>query len=237
MADEKKPQKADKGDKPEKAEKRTEKTEKADKKPQRRGGADSRHETAARVVSSTATAVPPRFAEKYTAVAVPALTKQFSYTNPNQVPRLEKIVLNMGLGQAVTNPKIVDAAVEELRAITGQKPIVTRSKKAIASFKLRAGIPIGAMVTLRRGRMWEFLDRLITIALPRTRDFRGVSRKAFDGKGNYTLGLREQIIFPEINYDRIDIIKGLNISFVTTARTDEEGRALLKHMGMPFRAA
>jgi large subunit ribosomal protein L5 len=143
----------------------------------------------------------------------------------------------MGLGAAVTNPKIVDAAVEELRSITGQKPIVTRSKKAIASFKLRAGIPIGAMVTLRRSRMWEFLDRLITLALPRTRDFRGVSRKAFDGKGNYTLGLREQIIFPEINYDRIDIIKGLNISFVTTARTDEEGRALLKHMGMPFRAA
>jgi len=229
MADENKPEK--KADRPEKAEK------KAEKKPQRKGGADSRHEAAPRSVSSTAQAVPPRFAEKYAKVAVPALTKQFSYKNPNQVPRLEKIVLNMGLGQAVTNPKIVDAAVEELRSITGQKPIVTRSKKAIASFKLRAGIPIGAMVTLRRGRMWEFLDRLITLALPRTRDFRGVSRKAFDGKGNYTLGLREQIIFPEINYDRIDIIKGLNISFVTTARTDEEGRALLQHMGMPFRAA
>jgi large subunit ribosomal protein L5 len=168
---------------------------------------------------------------------IPALTKQFSYKNPNQVPRLRKIVLNMGLGAAVTNPKIVDAAVEELRAITGQKPVVTRAKKAIASFKLRAGIPIGAMVTLRRARMWEFLDRLVTLALPRTRDFRGVSRKAFDGKGNYTLGLREQIIFPEINYDRIDVIKGLNVSFVTTARTDEEGRALLTKLGMPFRTA
>jgi large subunit ribosomal protein L5 len=182
-------------------------------------------------------AVPPRFAEKYVRDVIPALTKQFGYKNPNQVPRLEKIVLNMGLGAAVTNPKIVDAAVEELKSITGQKPVVTRAKKAIASFKLRAGIPIGAMVTLRRARMWEFLDRLITIALPRTRDFRGVSRKAFDGKGNYTLGLREQIIFPEINYDRIDVIKGLNVSFVTSARTDEEGRALLASLGMPFRAA
>jgi large subunit ribosomal protein L5 len=229
MADENKPEKAPKADKAEK---------KADKKPARKGGGgDSRGEASPRSVTTSAQAVAPRFAEKYTTQAVPALKKQFGYTNPNQVPRLEKIVLNMGLGQAVTNPKIVDAAVEELRAITGQKPVVTRSKKAIASFKLRAGIPIGAMVTLRRGRMWEFLDRLITLALPRTRDFRGVSRKAFDGKGNYTLGLREQIIFPEINYDRIDIIKGLNISFVTTARTDEEGRALLQYMGMPFRAA
>jgi large subunit ribosomal protein L5 len=237
MADAKKPEenKAEKAEKKAPEKKASEKG--GEKKGQRRGGADSRHESAARTVTTSAQAVAPRFAEKYTTVAVPALTKQFNYKNPNQVPRLEKIVLNMGLGQAVTNPKIVDAAVEELRSITGQKPIVTRSKKAIASFKLRAGIPIGAMVTLRRGRMWEFLDRLITLALPRTRDFRGVSRKAFDGKGNYTLGLREQIIFPEINYDRIDIIKGLNISFVTTARTDEEGRALLQYMGMPFRAA
>jgi large subunit ribosomal protein L5 len=201
-----------------------------------KGGASRDAEKAAKVVSS-AEAVAPRFHGKYTKDVVPALTKQFSYTNPNEVPRLQKIVINMGLGAAVTNPKIVDAAVEELRAITGQKPVVTRAKKAIASFKLRAGIPIGAMVTLRKGRMWEFLDRLVTLALPRTRDFRGVSRKAFDGKGNYTLGLREQIIFPEINYDRIDVIKGLNISFVTTARTDEEGRALLQHLGMPFRAA
>ena len=219
-----------------KPEKKAEKADRAEKKPRKGGGGGESKQEAAKV-TSTAQAVAPRFAEKYTKDVIPALTKQFSYKNPNQVPRLEKIVLNMGLGQAVTNPKIVDAAVEELRSITGQKPIVTRSKKAIASFKLRAGIPIGAMVTLRRGRMWEFLDRLITLALPHTRDFRGVSRKAFDGKGNYTLGLREQIIFPEINYDRIDIIKGLNISFVTTARTDEEGRALLQHMGMPFRAA
>jgi large subunit ribosomal protein L5 len=188
-------------------------------------------------VVSTSAIVAPRFAEKYAKDIIPALTKQFNYTNPNQVPKLEKIVLNMGLGAAVTNPKIVDAAVEEVKAITGQKPVVTRAKKAIASFKLRAGVPIGVMVTLRKGRMWEFLDRLITLALPRTRDFRGVSRKAFDGKGNYTLGLKEQIIFPEINYDRIDVIKGLNISFVTTAKTDEEGRALLAQLGMPFRAA
>ena len=188
-------------------------------------------------VVSTAEVEFPRFLTKYTEEVIPALKKQFGYTNPNQVPRLQKIVVNMGLGAAVTNPKIIDAAVEEMRAISGQKPVVTRSKKAIASFKLRAGLPIGVMVTLRRARMWEFLDRLVTLALPRTRDFRGVSRKAFDGKGNYTLGLKEQIIFPEINYDRIDVIKGLNISFVTTARSDEEGRALLTHLGMPFRAA
>ena len=141
----------------------------------------------------------------------------------------------MGLGEAVTNPKILDSAVEELRAITGQKPVVTRAKKSIATFKLREGLPIGAMVTLRRERMWEFLDRLVTFALPRVRDFKGVSPKAFDGRGNYTLGLREQIIFPEIDYDKIDKIKGMNISFVTTAKTDEEGRALLQHLGMPFR--
>jgi large subunit ribosomal protein L5 len=188
-----------------------------------------------RALSNTP-AVPPRLLDKYKSDIIPALTKQFNYKNANQVPRLRKIVVNMGLGAAVANPKIIDTAVEELRAAAGQKPIVTRSKKAIANFKLRAGIPIGAMVTLRRSRMWEFFDRLVSVALPRTRDFKGVSRKAFDGKGNYTLGLREQIIFPEINYDKIDAIKGLNISFVTTARTDEEGRALLQQLGMPFRA-
>lgn len=217
-----------------------EKTEKKEKKPRDdakkggRGGREQEREKAK--VVSTSEAVAPRFAAKYTKEAIPALVKQFGYKNPNQVPRLEKIVINMGLGQAVTNPKIIDTAVEELRAVTGQKPIVTRSKKAIASFKLRAGLPIGAMVTLRKGKMWEFLDRFISIALPRMRDFRGVSRRAFDGQGNYTLGLKEQIIFPEIDYDRIDVIKGLNVSFVTTANTDEEGRALLQHMGMPFRA-
>jgi large subunit ribosomal protein L5 len=188
-------------------------------------------------VISTADIETPRFSIKYAKEVVPALIKQFSFKNPMQVPRLEKIVVNMGLGAAVANPKIIDAAVEEIRAITGQKPVVTRSKKAIASFKLRAGLPIGVMVTLRGPRMWEFADRLISISLTRVRDFRGVSRKAFDGKGNYTLGLKEQIIFPEINYDRIDVIKGLNITFVTTAKNDEEGRALLQHLGMPFRSA
>jgi len=188
-------------------------------------------------VISTAEIETPRFYVRYNKEVVPALKKQFGFENPMQVPRLEKIVVNMGLGAAVANPKIIDAAVEEIRAITGQKPVVTRSKKAIASFKLRAGLPIGVMVTLRGPRMWEFADRLISVSLARVRDFRGVSRKAFDGKGNYTLGLKEQIIFPEINYDRIDVIKGLNITFVTTAKNDEEGRALLKELGMPFRSA
>ena len=225
-------------------EKTTEQSEpKKEKKPRddakaKKGGGGGRgggEREKAKVVSSVE-AVTPRFIAKYKDVAIPALTKQFGYTNPNEVPRLEKIVINMGLGAAVTNPKIIDTAVEELRAVTGQKPVVTRSKKAIASFKLRAGLPIGAMVTLRKAKMWEFLDRFISIALPRMRDFRGVSRRAFDGQGNYTLGLKEQIIFPEIDYDRIDVIKGLNVSIVTTANTDEEGRALLQHMGMPFRA-
>jgi large subunit ribosomal protein L5 len=191
----------------------------------------------AKPVASDTQAVAPRFIAKYANEVVPNLKKQFNYKNAMQVPRLEKIVVNMGLGAAVSNPKIIDAAVIELQALAGQKPVVTRSKKAIAAFKLRAGLPIGAMVTLRSSRMWEFLDRLITLALPRVRDFRGVSRKAFDGAGNYTLGLKEQIIFPEINYDRIDVIKGMNISFVTTAKTDEEGRALLQYLGMPFRAS
>jgi large subunit ribosomal protein L5 len=188
-------------------------------------------------VKSTAVAQPPRWREVYRGSAVPALTKEFGYKNPMEVPKLEKIVVNMGLGMAVANPKVIDTAVVELATIAGQKPLVTRSRKAIASFKLRAGLPIGAMVTLRRERMWEFLDRLVNLALPRTRDFRGVSRKAFDGSGNYTLGLKEQIIFPEINYDGIDVIKGMNITFVTTAKTDEEARALLKALGMPFRQA
>jgi large subunit ribosomal protein L5 len=178
----------------------------------------------------------PRFKARYQGDVAPALQKEFNYKNPMQVPRLEKIVVNMGLGKAVGNPKIIESATEEVRAITGQKPVVTRSKKAIAGFKLRAGLPIGVMVTLRQDRMWEFFDRLVTLALPRVRDFKGVSQKGFDGRGNYTLGLREQIIFPEIDYDRVDEIKGMNISFVTSAKTDEEGRALLRHLGMPFRA-
>ena len=187
--------------------------------------------------ASSEPAPPPRLRKKYADEVVPALQKEFNYGNKMEVPKLEKIVLNMGLGKAVQNPKLVEFAVEEMRAITGQKPVVTRSKKAIAAFKLRAGLPIGVMVTLRREHMWEFLDRLVNLSLPRTRDFRGVSRKAFDGRGNYTLGVKEQIIFPEINYDRVDSVKGMNISFITTAKTDAEGRALLAHLGMPFRAA
>lgn len=185
---------------------------------------------------STEERVPPRRRQQYRESGIAALTKQFAYKNPMQVPRLQKIVVNIGLGAAVANPKLVDAAVDEVTAITGQKPVITRAKKAIASFKLREGVPIGVMVTLRRERMWEFLDRLVSVALPRVRDFKGVSPRAFDGHGNYTLGLREQIIFPEIEYDKIDVIKGLNVSFVTTATTDEEGRALLQQLGMPFRA-
>lgn len=240
MADEKKA-KGEKAEPKPRAEKSGDKGGKAQKseKSGKRGHGAGRGASASEavVVSSTSEVVVPRLYEKYKQQTIPALTKQFSYKNPMQVPRLQKIVVNMGLGAAVANPKIIDTAVEDLRSITGQKPIVTRAKKAIANFKLREGIPIGAMVTLRSARMWEFLDRLLTLALPRTRDFKGVSRKAFDGKGNYTLGLKEQIIFPEVDYDKIDAIKGLNISFVTTSKTDEEGRALLAHLGMPFRAA
>jgi large subunit ribosomal protein L5 len=178
---------------------------------------------------------PPRLKAYYQNEVAPRLMKEFNYTNPMQVPRLQKITLNMGLGEAVQNPKILDSAVDELRAISGQQPVVTRAKKAIANFKLRQGLKIGAMVTLRRERMWEFLDRLVSLALPRVRDFKGVSPRAFDGRGNFSLGVKEQIIFPEINYDKIDKIKGLNISIVTSAATDEEGRALLRYLGMPFR--
>ncbi len=166
-----------------------------------------------------------------------ALMSEFKYSNVNEVPRILKVVCNMGLGEAVQNPKIVESAQVELTDIAGQKAVVARSKKAIAGFKLRKGMPIGCSVTLRRDRMWEFLDRLMNIALPRVRDFRGVSPKAFDGRGNYSLGIREHIIFPEIDYDKTDKVKGLNVTIVTTARTDEEGRALLRHLGMPFRKA
>jgi large subunit ribosomal protein L5 len=235
MADDKKAKGEAKAPKGETKAPSGEKRDKGDKG-KRKGEASSAPTHEKRAASDTV-AVPPRLLERYRSDVIPALTKQFSYKNANQVPRLQKIVVNMGLGAAVANPKIIDTAVEELKAISGQKPVVTRSKKAIANFKLRAGLPIGAMLTLRRSRMWEFLDRLVNVALPRTRDFKGISRKAFDGKGNYTLGLKEQIIFPEINYDRIDAIKGLNISFVTTAKSDEEGRALLQQLGMPFRAA
>ena len=167
-------------------------------------------------------------------VIVPKLQKELGYTNIHQVPRLEKIVINRGLGEASQNAKALESSIAEISAITGQRPVITRAKKAIASFKIRKGMPVGLMVTLRRERMYAFLDRLINIALPRIRDFRGVSPKAFDGRGNYTLGIREQLIFPEINYDSVDQLRGMDISIVTTAKTDEEGRALLKAFGMPF---
>ena len=176
-----------------------------------------------------------RLKELYSNEIVPQLTKEFSYKNVMQVPRIEKVVVNMGLGEAIQNVKILDSAVEELAAITGQKAVITKAKKSIAGFKLRQGMPIGCMVTLRKEKMFEFLDRLINIALPRVRDFKGVSGKGFDGRGNYSLGVKEQLIFPEINYDKIDKIKGLNITIVTTAKTDEESKALLKLFGMPFR--
>jgi large subunit ribosomal protein L5 len=175
-----------------------------------------------------------RLRDRYREDVVPALTSEFGYKNPFQVPKLEKIVINIGLGEAVANGRALDAAVGDLTTITGQKPVVTRAKKSIAAFKLRAGMPIGAMVTLRGERMYEFLDRLVATALPRIRDFRGVSPNAFDGRGNYTMGLREQIMFPEIDYDQIDKVRGLEISIVTSARTDEEGRQLLALLGMPF---
>ncbi|MDJ0766454.1 MAG: 50S ribosomal protein L5 [Myxococcota bacterium] len=177
----------------------------------------------------------PRLRNKYESEVITALMKQFGYVNPMQAPRLEKIILNMGLGEAIQNPKILDAASSELAQITGQKPMIRRARRSIANFKLREGMPIGCSVTLRSARMWEFFDRLITFTLPRVRDFKGLSRKAFDGRGNYSLGIQEQIIFPEIDYDKIDKIKGLNITFVTTAQRDEEGRSLLELLGMPFR--
>jgi large subunit ribosomal protein L5 len=176
-----------------------------------------------------------RLKQMYVKEVVPQLIKTFGYKNAMRVPRLEKITLNMGLGEAVQNIKILDSAVEELSLISGQKAVITKARRSIAAFKLREGMPIGIMVTLRRDRMYEFLDKLVNVALPRVRDFRGVSGKAFDGRGNYSLGIREQIIFPEINYDKIDKVKGLNISIVTTAKNDEEGKELLKLLGMPFR--
>lgn len=176
-----------------------------------------------------------RLKEIYLKEVVPQLMKAFGYKNIMQVPKLEKITLNMGLGEAVQNIKILDSAVEELTLISGQKTVITKAKRSIATYKLREGMPIGVMVTLRRDRMLEFFDRLVNIALPRVRDFRGISGKAFDGRGNYSMGIREQIIFPEINFDKIDKVKGLNISIGTTAKTDEEGKELLRLLGMPFR--
>jgi len=177
-----------------------------------------------------------RLREKYRKDVVPHLMKEMGYRNVNQVPRLDKVVLNMGLGEAIQNAKVMDSAVAEITTIAGQKPVVTKSRKAIANFKLRENMAIGCMVTLRGLRMYEFLDRLMNLALPRVRDFRGVSDRAFDGRGNYSLGVREQIIFPEIELDKIDKVRGLTVSIVTTAKTDAEGKALLQALGMPFRA-
>jgi large subunit ribosomal protein L5 len=179
--------------------------------------------------------VPPRLRDRFKTAVVPALMKERGYTNPFQVPRLEKIVINMGVGEGKENAKVLDFATGDLQAITGQKPIITRAKKSIANFKLRENVPIGCKVTLRGPRMYEFLDRLVNVALPRVRDFKGVPPKGFDGRGNYNLGLKEQVIFPEIVYDKVDKVRGMDVSMVTTARTDEEAKALLTHLGVPFR--
>ncbi len=177
-----------------------------------------------------------RLRDRYVKEVRPALMKEFGLDNPMAAPKLHKIVINMGVGEATQNVKVLDPAANELGQITGQKPVITKARKSIAAFKVRAGMPIGAMVTLRGDRMYEFLDRLVNVALPRVRDFRGVSTKSFDGRGNYTLGLRDQLVFPEIDYSKVDKLKGMNVTIVTTARNDDEARALLKHMGMPFRA-
>ncbi|TYO93834.1 50S ribosomal protein L5 [Desulfallas thermosapovorans] len=179
----------------------------------------------------------PRLKDKFKDEVVKAMMERFGYKNPMQVPRLEKVVVNMGVGEAIQNSKAIDAAVNDLMIITGQRPVVTKAKKSIAAFKLRAGMTVGCKVTLRGDRMYEFVDRLFNIALPRVRDFRGISPKSFDGRGNYTMGVREQLIFPEIEYDKIDKVRGMDIIFVTTARTDEEARELLRLLGMPFKAA
>jgi large subunit ribosomal protein L5 len=177
----------------------------------------------------------PRLLQRYRETAVPKLTERFGFKNYMQLPRVKKVTVNVGLGEALTNARLLEAACEELAQITGQRAVVTKAKKSVAAFRLREGQSIGCCVTLRRERMWEFLDRLVNVALPRVRDFRGVSPRAFDGRGNFTLGIQEQIIFPEINYDRVERIRGLNVTIVTTARTDEEGHALLRELGMPFR--
>ncbi len=211
---------------------------KGGKAPDRKGGGKKEAVAPAPVTeeSVSESKFVPRLREVYRDRVVPSLMKEFALQNPMQVPRLERIVLNVGMGEAIQNVKLLESAAAELGVITGQKPVVTKAKKAIAGFKLRQGMPIGAKVTLRSRRMYEFFDRLVTIALPRIRDFRGVSPKAFDGRGNYTLGLKEQLIFPEIKYDGVASIHGMDITIVTTARTNDEGKALLKHLGMPFRA-
>jgi large subunit ribosomal protein L5 len=186
---------------------------------------------------ATAPQTRPRLLQHYLDRAVPDLVKEFRYTNANQVPKLDKVVVNIGLGEAIQNGRAIDAASADLRTITGQQPIIIRARKSVAAFKLREGMPIGVKVTLRGRRMWEFVDKLVNVALPRFRDFRGIDPRAFDGHGNYTLGLREQLVFPEIDYDKIDKLRGLEVCIVTTAKTNDEGRALLTHLGMPFSKA
>lgn len=211
----------------------------AQKKPEKKAQAPKDASASARKVEEapepSVPAPPPRLKETYREKVVPALMKEFGYRNPMQVPRLERIVLNVGMGEAIQNVKLLESAVAELALISGQQPVVTKAKKAIANFKLRQGVPIGAKVTLRGNRMYEFLDRLVSVALPRIRDFRGVSPKSFDGRGNYTLGLKEQLIFPEIKYDSVAAIHGMDITIVTSGRTNDEGKALLAHLGIPFR--
>jgi large subunit ribosomal protein L5 len=247
MADDKK-KKGDKGDKGGDGEKQAQapkqkpqldeveiakkRAERAAKKAGGKGGAEAQHHEEAPKEKPG----PARLRVLFEKELAATLQKELGLKNKLETPRIKKITINMGLGEAISNPKIMDSAVEELRAISGQQPVVTKAKKSIATFKLREGQKIGAMVTLRRDRMYEFFDRLVTLALPRVRDFKGVSPKAFDGRGNYSLGIREQIIFPEINFDKVDKIKGMNISIVTSARTDDQGRALLKVLGMPFRS-
>jgi large subunit ribosomal protein L5 len=199
------------------------------------GAAKAKEPKAAAPKAPAAPRAKPRLLEYYRSECVPRMMKEFRYQSPMQVPKLEKIVINLGLGEAIQNIKLLESAAAELASITGQKAVVTRAKKSIAAFKLREGMPIGCMVTLRRDRMYDFFDKLVNVVLPRVRDFRGVSERAFDGRGNYTLGIREQIIFPEIDYDKIDKVKGMNITIVTTAPTDEEGRYLLDMLGLPFR--
>jgi large subunit ribosomal protein L5 len=210
------------------------KAEKASKKKADKA-AEAPEKVTAKVAEKPAEKVAARLYEFYRQDCVPRMMQEFRYKSPMQVPKLEKIVVNLGLGEAIQNIKLLESASTELAAITGQKPVITRAKRSIAAFKLREGMPIGVMVTLRKDRMYHFFDKLVNVVLPRVRDFRGLSDKSFDGRGNYTLGIREQIIFPEIDYDKIDKIKGMNITIVTTAPTDEEGRQLLALMGLPFR--
>jgi large subunit ribosomal protein L5 len=201
-----------------------------------KGGAAAAPAAAAPATRARVTGdVPPRLRDRFRTAVIPALMKERGYTNPFQVPRLEKIVINMGVGEGKENPKILDFATADLQTITGQKPVITRAKKSIANFKLRENVPIGCKVTLRGARMYEFLDRLVNVALPRVRDFKGVAPKAFDGRGNYALGLKEQVIFPEIVYDKVDKVRGMDVIIVTSAGTDEEAKALLAHLGVPFR--